>query len=61
MSSVKGEVEEGRVKGAHLDILDLWLVGIRALRRPNVIVLGMSLSLEPSEGPTLGLLNVNCE
>ena len=61
MSSVKGEVEEGRVKGAHLDILDLWLVGIRALGRPNVIVLGMSLSLEPSEGPTLGLLNVNCE
>ena len=37
----------GYVKGVNLDILDLWLVGIRALGRPNVIVLD-SLALEPS-------------
>ena len=46
----------GIVKGSHLDILDLRLVSIRAFRRPNVIVLGMSLSLEPSKRSTLGLL-----
>ena len=39
---------EGNFKGVgNLDILDLWLVSIGALGRPNVIVLG-SLALEPS-------------
>ena len=47
------------VEGLDLDILDLRLVSIGALGRPNVIVLS-SLTLEPSKGSALGLVvNMN--
>ena len=43
------------VEELDLDILDLRLVSIGALRRPNVIVLS-SLTLETSKGSALGLV-----